>query len=302
MIRTTWIYALADATGIRYVGKSDNPRRRLVEHLRDSDDNHRTRWLRKLRRESEEPQLQRLAEVPVAEWAFWETFFIWFFASTGASLVNSTTGGKGGWNASEEMRRKRSEAMRGESHHLYGKTRSPEVRAAISRALSGSNHPLFGKTLPDKHRRAISEGNKGRIVTKETRVKISKTLTGRKRKPLSPEHREKLLAARAAWVPTKEYLQRLSERVSGERHPMYGKPLPTRTREAIARVKGARPIIVVERESGMQVGRWISKRECARALGVSRWQINQGLKGKQSSMSQFLFFFDEDRNMEVSHG
>ena len=41
---------------------------------------------------------------------------------------NLTDGGEGTLNPSKETIRKRSEKMRGENHHFFGKKRSPEVR------------------------------------------------------------------------------------------------------------------------------------------------------------------------------
>ena len=47
----------------------------------------------------------------------------------------------------------------------------------------------------------MSESQKGRVISKETREKLSKTLKGKKRGSFSEEHKEKM---RQAWIKRKE--------------------------------------------------------------------------------------------------
>ena len=88
-------------------------------------------------------------------------------------LHNKTDGGEGGSNVvcSDETKRKKSEAMKGEKHPLYGKTQSDETRRKISEANKG-------KTDSDETKRKKSEAKKGHTVSEETRRKISEAKKG----------------------------------------------------------------------------------------------------------------------------
>ena len=82
---------------------------------------------------------------------------------------------------SEETRRKKSDAIKGEKNHNYGKPRSEstrnkisqshkgkvltdETRKKISESKTGKNHPNYGKHLSVEHRKKISESSKARCT------------------------------------------------------------------------------------------------------------------------------------------
>ena len=73
---------------------------------------------------------------------------------------------------SEEVRRKKSEAIKGEKNHNYGKPRSESTR------------------------KKMSESHKGKVLSDDTRTKISESKTGKNNhnygKHFSEEHRKKL--------------------------------------------------------------------------------------------------------------
>jgi len=117
-----------------------------------------------------------------------------------------------------------SNACSGENNAMYGKTHSEvarakisathkgreitkEHRAKISNAMSGENHPLFGTTRSEDTKKKISAAMAGKktrlgaVLTDETKEKIRKSLTGRKREPVSEETKAKLRAARAKQKP-----------------------------------------------------------------------------------------------------
>lgn len=85
---------------IRYIGKSNNPRRRLSAHisgaLRGAYDHHTARWIRRLLRDGLRPALVILREVPTGErWQDIEREEIASAADKGWRLTNSTLGGEG---------------------------------------------------------------------------------------------------------------------------------------------------------------------------------------------------------------
>ena len=133
-----------------------------------------------------------------------EILHIRFFDSKSPNGYNLTDGGEGlsGWKASAEIRRKQSEARRGERHHLYGKAHSQETRQKISDAHKGRKHSpetrrkmsefRKGKKLSPHQKQKLLEANKGRKHSPETRQKISNSLKG---KTLPPETRRKISEA-----------------------------------------------------------------------------------------------------------
>ena len=68
----TYIYALIDPRNgrVRYVGKSNNPHRRLLAHMLDKTKSHRTSWLKEIGRR---PKVMILQVVSVSKWVEAET-------------------------------------------------------------------------------------------------------------------------------------------------------------------------------------------------------------------------------------
>lgn len=124
---------------------------------------------------------------------------------------NITLGGEGtrGYQHTEETKQKYSEMRRGDRNPNYGKAMSEEQKQKISEAHKGSHHteetrrkmseshkgqysgekhpmygkygelsPMYGKKHTEEARRKMSESAKGRIVSEETKQKISKANKG----------------------------------------------------------------------------------------------------------------------------
>jgi hypothetical protein len=96
---TTFIYELIDPTTseTRYIGKSNNPQNRFLEHYLFSNESytHKNNWINKLKSQGIRPQLKILDEVDLDEWRFWEKFYIALYKSWGFNLLNYTGGGDG---------------------------------------------------------------------------------------------------------------------------------------------------------------------------------------------------------------
>ncbi len=95
-METTYIYILKDPTTceVRYVGKSNNPKRRLMAHMRKNKDlgTHKRNWINSL---NSKPILEIIKEVPKKEWQEHEKFYIEYYLSLGCKLVNWGDGGEG---------------------------------------------------------------------------------------------------------------------------------------------------------------------------------------------------------------
>lgn len=202
MADTTFIYALLDPTGkIRYIGKADKPKKRFYYHLRDKIDNRKNRWIRSLFRQGLEPTFEIIDEVSQSEWQAAEAAYILFYREQGCDLVNTDPGGYGPGS--------------GKENHNYGKHWSPEIRAKMSAANKGKPWSAKEREAAKYRRPARQKGYKhspetclkmslskkgekhnyfGKKRSPEIGAKISKALTGVKRKPLSADHRAKLAA------------------------------------------------------------------------------------------------------------
>ena len=94
--RITYIYALMDEFKIKYIGKSDDPNKRLVYHIRYGKQvkNYKQNWVNKMIRENKEFSLKILEVVP---YEIWEEREMYWIAKYGLkNLVNGTVGGNGG--------------------------------------------------------------------------------------------------------------------------------------------------------------------------------------------------------------
>ena len=89
----TYIYALEyPKNNIRYVGKSNDPEKRLKRHISDSKKRktHKDKWIQSL---TEKPYLRILEKVKYYEWQEKEKYWIDFYSDN--NLVNGTSGGEG---------------------------------------------------------------------------------------------------------------------------------------------------------------------------------------------------------------
>jgi hypothetical protein len=95
----TFIYALIDPnTGnIRYIGKSNNPVKRLSDHISGCKNSltHKNNWINSLLKENKKPSLKIIDEVPINEWQMWEIFYIEKYRKEGFELTNLSDGGSG---------------------------------------------------------------------------------------------------------------------------------------------------------------------------------------------------------------
>lgn len=97
-MKTTFIYGLMDPRDnqLRYVGKSNDPEKRLQEHLRcHSKNNHLDYWIMLLNRLDLPPRLRIIEECQMSVWQEREKFWIRIFKWAGVDLINITPGGEG---------------------------------------------------------------------------------------------------------------------------------------------------------------------------------------------------------------
>lgn len=85
--------------------------------------------------------------------------------------------GKTGVYSGESLK-KMSEETKGEKNSQFGKTPSKETRKKLSDANKGENNGFYGKTHSEETREGISKARKGKKLSKETRKKMSEAQKG----------------------------------------------------------------------------------------------------------------------------
>lgn len=134
--KLTFIYSLSDENGmVRYIGKTNNLKDRLNEHILESKkgkNTYKNNWVKSMVMENKKPLIDVIDEVPENEWEFWECFYISLFKSWNFNLTNRTLGGNGTGS--------------GVNNPNYGKKLTEEHKNKCSIKLKGENNPFFGKT------------------------------------------------------------------------------------------------------------------------------------------------------------
>ncbi len=152
----TYIYTLSDSTGIRYVGKTNNLKIRLKNHINEANsknkNNHKINWIKSLIQKNEKPTMEILDIVSDDSWMFWEIYWITQLKSWGFNLVNSTLGGEN-------------------PPSFKCKTHSDDYKK-VRRNKMLLNNPA--KNMNDEWKNNISKSLKGRIFTKEHILKLGK--------------------------------------------------------------------------------------------------------------------------------
>ena len=189
MTETTFIYGLVDprTQELRYVGKTDNLKKRYKEHHCDlREDSYRTRWLKSLKRDGIKCEMFVIEEVPLSGWEEAERFWIGYFRFVGAQLVNGSDGGDSGPQTPEVIARR--------SASIKKTLARPEVRARLSASLKEAwEDPEYRVRMSEAFRevqkrpeirRGKSEMMTKRMQDPEYRKKFDEHIA-------SPEFREK---------------------------------------------------------------------------------------------------------------
>jgi hypothetical protein len=164
---TTFIYGLADPDDetVRYVGKSNHPKKRIMNHTSPKNllkNSHKNHWLNGLLRQGKYPLLVILEEVDISCWE--EAEKSWIIKLAKNNLTNVAPGGSGAQSMSEEN------------------------KSAMSRRNTG-NKNACGKRS-DITRRNISKGRTGIKISEEGSRKLSEAKRGKM--PKTDSHRESI--------------------------------------------------------------------------------------------------------------
>lgn len=154
----TFIYILKDpiTSEIKYVGKSNNPSVRLIEHIRKSKykKTYKNNWINGLLDVGLTPLIEIVEKVLVSEWSNCEKKWISYYKENGCKLTNLTDGGDGG-NFGDNVNKLISQKLKNrvfseETKKLMSASAkkrkiSDEGRKSISEKRKGEGNPMFGK-------------------------------------------------------------------------------------------------------------------------------------------------------------
>ena len=217
----TYIYALIDpiTREPRYVGKSDRPKIRLLQHEKDGSNSHKANWIKCLKRRGLRPELSILCAVNKTKWEEVEKHYILKFRMLGYKLTNICDGGQGVTHT-PEIRAKLSAAVKNTHWSKSDKCDVVNIKARLAKASSG-NKNRKGKIHSEESKQKMSASHykmtketrdkiglahKGKVLSCETRLKMSKSRKGRsfseqhilnlsaaaKKRKISPEGRKLL--------------------------------------------------------------------------------------------------------------
>ena len=118
--RITYIYALMDGDKIRYIGKSDDPNKRLNQHIKYDYNkiSYKHNWVRKMLREKKTINFKILEIVPYDIWEKREIYWIDKYSSN--KLTNKTIGG-GGKNYPESLIKNKNLKITTKTHEILKK-------------------------------------------------------------------------------------------------------------------------------------------------------------------------------------
>jgi len=162
----TYIYGLFDPITheIRYIGKSDDPKTRLTEHIKKYKYGvtHKNNWIKSLLKNNLKPILEILDIVPYNEWGFWETYWIDLMRTWGFNLTNIACGGGGG-NQGIAVNNKISIALKNRvftketiekmKNGAINRKLSDAGRKSLSIHRSGIGNPMYGKVRPESSKK-----------------------------------------------------------------------------------------------------------------------------------------------------
>lgn len=196
------IYGLTDplTNEVRYVGfTTKGAEQRLAEHIEESKvrrtSSHKQKWILKLLSQGFEPKVVVLKTVSLANWQEREKFWIKVF---GSRLTNSTEGGTGLINPTQDVRNRISKSV---SKTLIGNTRRLNIqhteanRLAISEGLR--NSAKFQQAVERKKGNPLSKAAqdaavaacKGVAKSEEHKLKISLAMKNSARQKAAAEAR-----------------------------------------------------------------------------------------------------------------
>ena len=202
------------------------------------------------------------------------------------------------FNTSEQSRQNRREKN-------IGKTYSDEVNQKKGR--KGPEHHMYGKHLSDETKQKLREANTGRVLTEETRTKISNAMKGDKNpfygKKHSEESKKKMSESRKGkpgWnkgIPmSEEQKAKLSAMRTGTKASNETRQKMSEARKG-AKNSTARKVVQYDID-GNFIRVWDYIKQASETLNINRCSIGECCRNEQKTAGGFIwkYFTEEDSN------
>lgn len=176
----------------------------------------------------------RLAEISRARVRTAETIQKWresrkksgYIASEETRLkISKANSGAGNWmygkthtdEAKQKISKISSITSKGENNGMYGRKHTEESKKKMSDKLkgtrSGENHNMYGKHHTEETKQKLREKLTNRIISPDTRKKMSDATKGKKRKPHTIERKQKISQAHKSKSPNIKFQQSQSKKI-----------------------------------------------------------------------------------------
>ena len=276
-----YIYSLLDpdTLEIRYIGQTDNIKRRYSDHLRRSllkEDNeyhtYKSRWIRKLLNNNKKPIIEVIDEcISLVESNKKEKYWVDVLTKDGFRLTNSHVSDV--TNYSKETRNKISNSRKGKKlEDIVGEDKAKELKKIFSKRMKDNN---INKTDDPLVREKISNTLKEYYSNKENHWAYGLEMT--------EEHREKL---RLAKLNNKNNVGNKKTRTEEHREKL---------RNSIKGKKIKRYKILQYNLEGEFIREWNSIREIERSdKTLSRKLISDCCKEKRNSYAGFIWKYKKE--------
>ena len=163
------IYGLLDpeTQQLRYVGYTSNKIKRYSKHhslkVLANDFSHKANWIKSLIAKGLKAEMMIIEEFATAEeLPEAEIKYISNYRNVGYDLTNSTDGGEGQQNPSEETRKKMGSGQRGKPSPMKGKKHTAEAKQKMSESHKGLPSSWVGRKHTDEARKKQSESHIGK--------------------------------------------------------------------------------------------------------------------------------------------
>ncbi len=221
------IYVISNTkNGKVYIGKASNFKDRWNNHkklLRDKS--HYNPYLQNAWNKYGEKafKFQVLEYCPVEELNEREIHHIAIYKARGLAY-NLTNGGDGiaGYSLPDDVKKRMSEAKKGNKNPNFGKPMNPEIRAIFDQNRIEQNALNSGKPRNAETRAKISASKRGKTLSDETRRRMSEAHKGEKNhrfgQKLSDETKAKISASEKGRIISEETRLKMSDAHKGRRN------------------------------------------------------------------------------------
>ena len=272
-----YIYTLEhpETQEVRYVGKTDNPKRRLEEHYSDKRAAYRGNWVKSLRKQGLRPVMKILEEATLETWENCEVYWIGQMRAWGFRLCNLENGGLGSAKYTPVLKKRISDALKAAAAYNLGSSKACAKYTLCGKLVSLYKNKLLAAASVGVTSAAIcyATKNEGGCAGFLWRNAVAESVPERivtNRKPNGKRQRSK-----------EEIAQMIAKRMATRKR--LGSKNKQFSAEELARRKTlgpARGMAVIQIFPDGTQAKWPSKKQAARETGVHMSSITKSITGK----------------------